>query len=69
GVSTVVRSGHVPVGGTGLNLATRRRVGTVDEAGQFEITLSPLSGVALIVKEPAEKVSDAKDAKDATDQK
>jgi len=69
GVSTVVRSGHVPVGGTVVNLATRRRVGTVDEAGQFEITLSPLSGVALIVKEPAEKVSNAKDAKDATDQK
>ncbi len=52
-ITTPVRSGLVPVGGTVVDLVTRRRVGKVDDAGQFTVSLAPLEGLALIVKDPA----------------
>ncbi len=51
-ITTTVRSGSLPTSGTVVDLATRRRIGKVDEAGQFTMTLGPLDGAALIVKEP-----------------
>lgn len=50
-VSGHIRSDAVPAG-TLVNLATRRRAGTIDDLGGFSVELPPFGGVALMVREP-----------------
>ncbi|WP_203566482.1 maltose alpha-D-glucosyltransferase [Aestuariimicrobium ganziense] len=50
-ISGRVQSSHIPAGRV-VNLATRRRLGEVDDLGGFNVNLPAFGALALLVKEP-----------------